>query len=300
MDARLVRFGAPAARVTVSGDEDAVSVEADVTIRPGEAKRVVVNGAPLASAEELRSRLSALVFVPDRLAVVKGSPLVRRVYFDRMLGRLFPARARVPSAYGRALMQRNEALRRVRAGMSDLALVEPWTRAVAEAGRELESARAELVRLLAPRFAELAERLGLAGATVAYEERPLTEAALGERLERDLARGVTGAGPHLRDVAIAAGGRELRAFGSQGEQRVAVLALVLAEAGISTERRGSPPLLLLDDVMSELDDGRRSALLEGLPAGAQTVVTATTRDALPAGAEPELVLAVTPGNARAV
>ncbi|MGI8606418.1 MAG: DNA replication/repair protein RecF, partial [Gaiellaceae bacterium] len=141
--------------------------------------------------------------------------------------------------------------------------------------------------------------LGLDELTFAYDPRPLTRTYLAERLERDVERGLTGAGPHLRDVGIAAAGRELRSFGSQGEQRAAVLALVLAEAGLSSESRGEPPLLLLDDVLSELDGQRRQALLAALPHGGQTVVTTTSTDALPAGTDAALVVEVTPGVARA-
>lgn len=290
---RLVRFGEPAARVRLEGTEAGVPVETEVTISPGEAKRLRLNGAPLASAEELRTRLTALAFVPDRLAIVKGGPAVRRAYVDRMLGRVAPSLASLPGEYGRALAQRNEALRRVRAGVSTRDAVEPWTERVSALGTELDTARADLVAALEPGFAEHAEALGLPGGTLGYDARPLAVADLEARLERDLERGATGLGPHLRDVEIRAAGWDLRGFGSQGEQRTAVLALLLAEARVLTERRGSAPLLLLDDVLSELDAGRRQALLAGLPPGGQTLVSATSVEALPAGApEPALVVSV--------
>jgi DNA replication and repair protein RecF len=150
--------------------------------------------------------------------------------------------------------------------------------------------------MLAPRFGHRAAALGVAAAELAYEPESLTVEVLEARLESDAARGVTSVGPHLRDVRLAAGGRELRSFGSQGEQRIGVLALVLAEADAAAARREAPPLLLLDDVLSELDDERRRALLASLPAGAQTIVTATSRDAVPRAArEPELLLRVKPG-----
>jgi DNA replication and repair protein RecF len=298
-ETRLIRFGASAARVGLAGREDHVSVETRVGLARGEAKRVELNGAPLPSAEELRSRLSALAFVPDRLAVVKGSPIVRRSYFDRMLGRLFPARARVPSDYGRALAQRNEALRRVRAGVSSLAALAPWNERLSELGTALAAARGELVSALAPRFGDRAAALGLSEAELAYDVELVTVETLEVRLEQDVARGVTGAGPHLADVRVAAGGRELRSFGSQGEQRLAVLALLLAEADLVAARRETPPLLLLDDVMSELDEERRGALAASLPPGAQTIVTATSREQLPrTAAEPDLLLRVAPGEVR--
>ena len=299
-EAQLVRFDAPAARVTLAGSEAGAPVESHVTLARGEPKRVRLNGAPLASAESLRTRLSALVFPPDRLAVVKAAPLVRRAYLDRMLGRLRPAQADLPSDYARALAQRNEALRRVRAGVSTREAVSPWTERVVSLGNELDGARAALVAAVAPQFADEAARLGLADAVLRYEAEPVTVSALDERYARDLTRGTTGVGPHLRDLGVTAGGRELRTFGSQGEQRAAVLALVLAEAALLADERGTQPLLLLDDVLSELDAGRRRALLGSLPREAQTVVTATTPEALPAGARaPDLVIRVSPGHAEA-
>jgi DNA replication and repair protein RecF len=290
---QLVRFGEASARVRLEGSEAGSPVDTEVTITPREAKRALLNGAPLASVEVLRVRLAALVFVPDRLAVVKGGPIVRRTYVDRMLGRVFPPRAALPAEYGRALSQRNEALRRIRAGRSTREAVEPWTRQLAELGTALDRARAELVALLVPGFTAHAEALGLAEGTLAYEEQGLTENELDGRLAQDVERGTTGVGPHLRDVDVRAGGRDLRGFGSQGEQRMGVLALLLAEAELVAERRGSPPLLLLDDVFSELDERRRGRLLSVLPQGGQTILTATERAHYPAAApEPGLVVAV--------
>ncbi len=299
-DAQLVRFGASAGRVTLAGEEGGSPVETEVTLEPGHPKRAKFNGAALSTVESLRHRLTALVFVPDRLAVVKGSPIVRRHYVDRMLGRLMPAQADLPGSYGQALAQRNEALRRVRANAAGRESVAPWTERVAELGAELDAARAALVGDLSPVFATRAETLGLPGATLVYEPDPPTVEALEARFDRDVLRGTTSLGPHLRDVGISAAGRELRSFGSQGEQRATVLALTLAEADLTADRRGAPPLLLLDDVLSELDETRRAALLAALPPGSQTVVTATDRRALPRGGpEPAAVIEVTPGEARA-
>jgi DNA replication and repair protein RecF len=290
---RLVRFGEKAARVQLQGIEADAPVDTDVTIAPGDGKQLRLNGAALGSVEELRARLTGLAFLPDRLAIVKGGPALRRSYFDRMLGRLTPSQASLPTEYGRALAQRNEALRRVRAGVSSRDAVEPWTEQVAALGTQLDGARAGLVAALAPGFAATSGRLGLEAATLAYAERGLPLPELESRLTRDLERGTTGLGPHLRDVEIRAGDRDLRGFGSQGEQRTAVLALLLAEAAALAERRGSPPLLLLDDVFSELDAERRRALLEALPEDGQTLITTTSVDALPAdGQEPALVLTV--------
>jgi DNA replication and repair protein RecF len=290
---RLVRFGENAARVRLVGEDGRTPFETEVELESS-AKRIRLNGALLSGGEELRHRLSALVFTPDRLAVVKGGPIVRRAYLDRMLGRLFPARATLPPEYGRAVAQRNAALRRVRAGESSPDAVGPWTEQVARLGSELGQSRAELATALAPGFGDHAAALGLAEAEIAYVEEGLTTEALEARFDRDVERGTTGLGPHLRDAPITAEGRDLRAFGSQGEQRTAVLALVLAEAELLADRRGEAPLLLLDDVFSELDSTRAKALVGRLPQGGQTVVTATE---LPGVVSPDLVVKVTPGRA---
>ena len=295
-DAQLVRFGAEAARIELAGDRAGTKLEVELTLRPGDAKRARVNGAALRAAEQLRAEVSTLVFTPDRLVVVKGGPAARRAYFDRTLGRLFPARAGVPAEYAASVAQRNAALRRVAIGASSRDAVAPWTERVAELGSALVAARAEAIDLLSPSFTERAAELGLPGAGLLYEAVPPTAEALESRLDEDLDRGTTGLGPHLDDVGIAAEGRDLRRFGSQGEQRLAVLSLLLAEAQLLADRGPAPPLLLLDDVLSELDERRRRALAEGLAGAGQTLITATGASALPF--EPSQLVEVVPGSAQ--
>ena len=297
-DAQLIRFGEKAARVALSGRRAEVGVEVEVTLRAGEGKRAKLNGAALRAAEQLRGELATLVFTPDRLAVVKGGPAVRRAYFDRSVGRLLPARADLPALYGAALGQRNAALRRIALGFSTRDALEPWTVRVAQLGGELVTARQEALALLAPVFAERAGELGLPEANLDYRGAAVSPEDLEARLERDLERGVTGLGPHLDDVGVLSAGRDLRTFGSQGEQRLAVLSLLLAEAAVVAERRGVTPLLLLDDVLSELDGERRETLARQLPPGGQAMVTTTSAAQLPV--EPAQLIEVRAGEARAV
>ncbi len=295
-DAQMVRFGRESARVRLDGARAGRRVEVELTLAPPAPRRARLNGSSLQSAEELRGELQTLVFTPDRLAVVKGGPAARRAYIDRSLGRLYPSRLRLPAEYAAAVGQRNAALRRVAAGASAPDALSPWTGAVADLGAALVEARRETLSLLTPAFERHAEKLGLAGATTAYEGDPPTVAELDESLPRDLERRTTSLGPHLHEIRLEAGGRDLRSFGSQGEQRIAVLALVLAESDLIAERAGAPPLVLLDDVLSELDGDRRLALSGLISSGGQTVVTSTSAGALPA--EPAQVLVVTPGSAR--
>jgi DNA replication and repair protein RecF len=296
-DAQLVRFGERSGRIALRGSRGESGVELEVTIAVGEGKRAKLNGAPLRAAEQLRSEVATLVFTPDRLAVVKGGPAARRAYFDRALGRLAPARAQLSMEYAAALAQRNASLRRVAGGYSSRDALAPWTEQVATLGRQLVEARSEVLALLAPGFAERAEELGLPAARMTYEGEPATLEALEARLDRDLERGATGLGPHLDDVLLTSGTRDLRSFGSQGEQRLTVLALLLAEAELIAERRGYAPLLLLDDVLSELDPCRRRVLAERVQQTGQTLVTATQASSLPL--DPAQLLEVTPGLVRA-
>jgi len=287
-DAQLIRFGETAGRIVATAPRTEISI----TLREGQAKEARVNGARLPSAESLRREYATLVFTPDRLAVVKGGPAARRAYFDRVIGRLSPARAGLPQDYLAALAQRNAALRRVQFGASDRASVAPWTEQVAQLGAQLVEQRRATLDALAPGFAERALELGLPDAALGYDAEAPTVEQLEQRLPRDLERGTTGAGPHLDDVRIASGDRDLRQFGSQGEQRLAVLSLLLAEA----ELLPTAPLLLLDDVLSELDPGRREVLANRVAGMGQTMITATHRTALPI--EPAQVVEVEPGTAR--
>jgi DNA replication and repair protein RecF len=295
-DAQLVRRGVDAAVARVAGRRATVELEAEVKLSVSDPKRIRLNGAPLGSAEELRARIHTLVFTPDRLAVVKGGPAVRRAYFDRVLARALPARADVPTSYAAAVGQRNAALRRVAAGLAGLDSLAPWTTQVAELAASLVESRRRVLALLSPAFAERAGELGLEAAAIEYDAEPPSEAALAERLSRDLERGTTGLGPHLDEIRILAGERELRTFGSQGEQRLAVLSLLLAEAELLSSHEGVPPLLLLDDALSELDGNRRRLLSARLGDIGQTLVTATGAEALPLA--PAQLLVVTPGEVR--
>jgi DNA replication and repair protein RecF len=280
-DVQLVRLGAAGARIALGGEAGGRRLELEVTLQQQAGKRAKLNGAALRSAEQLRGEVSTLVFTPDRLAVVKGGPAARRAYFDRALARLLPVRATLPVEYAAAVGQRNAALRRAGAGLSTRDAISPWTEAVATLGAQLVGARRETIALLTPTFAARAEELGLPGCALDYQGEPPDVAALEARLERDLERSTTGLGPHLDDVIVRSGSRELRTLGSQGEQRLAVLSLLLAEAEVLADRRGVPPLVLLDDVLSELDGTRRLALAERIGGVGQTIVTATGAEALP-------------------
>lgn len=295
-DGQLIRFGETVARVAVGARRGATALEVEVVLRAGAGKQGRLNGVPLRTAEQLRTTAATLVFTPDRLAVVKGGPAVRRAYFDRVLARLLPARVSLSAEYATALGQRNAALRRVALGLSSRNALEPWTERVASLGASLTEARRAALELLAAPLRTVGTDLGLVALRLEYRSEAVSREALSGRIERDLERGTTGLGPHLDDVAVLAGERDLRVYGSQGEQRLAVLSLLLAEADALAKRRGVPPLLLLDDVLSELDLERRQALAARIRPHGQALVTATDASFLPV--DPDLLLQVSPGEVR--
>lgn len=299
-----IAFGEPLARSTVRlgpdarGDERMTSI-ALVSRAEGRDRRV--DGGPARAEDDLR-RPAVSVFMPDRLALVKGPPAGRRAHLDRVIAALWPTRAEARSSYSRALAQRNAMLGRVRSG-APAASLDAWDRELAERSGPLISARAEAGAALAEPFALAAEQLGLDGdPALSYQPRvrdPMPEAIVAELAERrsaDLARGYSGFGPHLDEVSINREGRALRRYGSQGQQRLGLLALLFAERSLLHDARRQAPLLLLDDVMSELDPGRRDRLIGALAVGGQTLISVTEPSQAPLGDHPARLLEIESGK----
>jgi DNA replication and repair protein RecF len=292
----VVRTGAGAARVAaeVRGDDGAHSLE--VGFAPGEEKRVRVDGAPLDRAASAPPRPLACVFLPERLELVKGAPTLRRGHLDQVVAAMWPVRAETRSAYARALAQRNALIGRVRAGRSRAGQLDAWDAELGRHGAELISDRARAVATIAPHFSERAGDLGLPDPVeLRYQPRSKADDAdglrreLAERRDSDIERGFTTHGPHRDDLVLLHAGRPLRTLGSQGQQRVGLLALLFAERDVLAARK-RPPLMLLDDVMSELDSTRRERLAELLRAGGQSIVTTTDVEHVPGAADADDVV----------
>src|SRR3954471_11912121 len=232
----VTRFGEAAARVEVEGVDEDGAHELAVGFQPGEATRLRADGAPVERLTDVAYRPLVSVFLPDRLELVKGAPALRRAHLDQVVAALWPARAATRRAYAQALAQRNALLGRLRAGHGSRASLGAWDLELARHAVALRDDRARAVGHLDARFATVAEELGLLGAaTLRY--RPRSDAASPEelaaeleaRLDSDLDRGFTGHGPHRDELLLLRDGRELRVYGSQGEQRLALLVLLLAE-----------------------------------------------------------------------
>jgi DNA replication and repair protein RecF len=281
-DRDLVRFGERSAHAAVtSPGVDGFSHRFEANLEVGKPKLLKVDGVP-AGAQQTGGldRLHVCVFMPDRLELVKGPARVRRERFDGLVTTLWPARRATRQSYVRALAQRNALLGRVRAGVAGGTSQGGWNHELARHGLDLMRDRSRVVDLLASHFSARAAALGLDG-EAALSYRPRSRASSVEELEAELAdgfaadveRGYTGHGPHRDDYRFELTGRDARRFASQGQQRLALLALILAERDALRETHDQTPLLLLDDVLSELDVERRARLLETLAAKGQAVIT---------------------------
>lgn len=288
----LIRFGASTARVVVTCSDLDGRHELAVGFTPGEPKRMRADGAPVERLLDVATRPLVSVFLPDRLELIKGTPSLRRAHLDQLVSALWPARTATRRAYAQSLAQRNALIARVRSGHGSTASLASWDAQLARHGVALMRDRAEATALIRERFAAMAHTLHLTGEPRLHY-RPRSQATepdelaaeLGERLAGDLERGFTGHGPHRDDVVFTREGRDLRAYGSQGQQRLALLALLLAEREAIADRRDATPLMLLDDVMSELDLDRRRALVELLHASpGQSVITTADLEHVPGGA----------------
>jgi DNA replication and repair protein RecF len=293
----LVRFGAEATRVVVRLADGPRAHELSVGygalpagLRP--TKRMTVDGAPVERLLDVENRPLLSVFLPDRLELLKGSPAVRRAHLDQVVAAIWPLRVNVRREYSRVLAQRNALLARIRAGRASRATLSTWDRELAGTAVALRDDRAATVALLAEPFARFAAQLGCSG-DVTLDYRPRSRAGnedefvaeLESRLASDLDRGFSGHGPHRDELAILRGGRELRLYGSQGEQRLALLSLLLAERAVLARERGRLPVMLLDDVMSELDSERRELLAGELSTGGQSVIATTDLAHVPGAAD---------------
>jgi DNA replication and repair protein RecF len=299
-----VRFGSGLTRLELGCEDAHGRHEIGVGFQPGEAKRLRVDGAPVERLADVDARPLVAVFLPDRLELISGAPALRRAHLDQVVAALWPARAATKRAYAAALGQRNALLAGIRAGRASRASLPAWDAELARHGVALMRDRATAVERLRGRFAEHAGGLGLEG-DVDLRYRPRSTATeaealaaeLAERVPADLERGFTGHGPHRDDLAFKRAGRELRTYGSRGQQRLGLLALLLAEREELAAERGAAPLLLLDDVMSELDAARRERLAGVLRRHGQSVVTTTEVAHVPGAEAPDVVrLAVTDGR----
>jgi DNA replication and repair protein RecF len=291
----LIPFGDNLARTEATiRTEDGVEHTLLAAISRTEGRRHLLDGNPADPATLARSRPPVAVFAPDRLTLVKGPPAERRAHLDGFVAARWPARGELRKRYGQAVAQRNALLSRLSAGFGSAEDLRIWDAGMADAAAPLIEARAQAVEELAGPFAATAMELGLEAAQLQYAPRAegsaeVLRAGLEERRDQDIRLGRSSWGPHLDELKLSAGGKSLRKYGSQGQQRTALLALLFAERQALLEARQVTPLLLLDDVMSELDPGRRERLVARLGDGGQVLITAADEESVPAAARESVV-----------
>lgn len=300
----MIRVGAPSAVVRGEGRREARQLLVEAELRQQGPQRFQVNHQPVRRRGELSDALVVTVFTPEDLALVKGGPQQRRDYLDELLVSLHPRHDAARSELERVLRQRNALLRGAQPSYGRSvdpavsATLDVWDAKLASVGEALVRARHALSEALEPLVADAYRQLaGTAAAAVTLRYERSWEGTLAGALSTarlvDLRRGMTTVGPQRDELAVELGGVPARLYASQGEQRSLVLAFRLAGNQVLTDRLASSPILLLDDVFSELDPERSSALAACLPA-AQAVVT--TASGLPRGMRASCTLQVERGK----
>lgn len=319
--AALVRHDAERAVIRAGAGSRGRDIEIAAEVRRTGGIRLLVNRVPLERAREMEGMLGAVLFSPEDLSLVKGGPEERRRYLDHAAQRGRPAIAAKRQELDRALKQRNGVLRAAQVNRRALRTLEVWDEQVARIGAAVVRNRMDVLEALRPHVARRHGEVGAGDLEFTYRAAWLGEedaqpgrdavggppasllpggdpgavddaltrqlesalrAALTGSLERDIERAVTSVGPHRDDLDVRLAGVEARSFASQGEQRSIALSLRLAERDLAAEVLGENPVLLLDDVFSELDEGRRAQLGDLIRGTGQAIVTATS---LAGGAE---------------
>lgn len=283
-DGELIRLGEREGMVLTALDTRGGSRTIRCELYAGERKKLYLDGSPLQRSGELMGCLNVVMFSPEDLTLVKGGPAERRRFLDMELSQLKPAYYYTLQQYNVALKQRNNLLKEPDCLQNEM--LELWDEQLSKLGARLMADRAQFCKALSREAGSLHDHMSGGKETLeaAYDPdvrctdesllRETIAEALAGSLEKDVYRGFTGAGPHRDDLALKLNDLDVRTFGSQGQQRTAALSLKLSEIALIRSIRGESPVLLLDDVFSELD-GRRQKLLLGAVEGCQCFITCT-------------------------
>ncbi|MCR4622745.1 MAG: DNA replication/repair protein RecF [Clostridiales bacterium] len=295
-DKEMIRAGQDECYVKVAGVRNDGSHEVEVAIGQQGRRRIKVNGAQVSRSGEMLGHITGVMFSPEDLRMIKDGPAERRRFIDMELSQLRPRYYYSLQRYNRALKQRNALLKEIAAGAQREECLDPWDSALAFTGAEIMHLRKWFVDMLLGFAAEVhsdvsggSERLCLAYepdarlCSIPEETRDAYLTGLTEKRASDIKRQATCIGVHRDDMGVFINGDDARFFASQGQVRTCALSLKLSEIEMMRADSGEAPVLMLDDVMSELDPERRRQLVKRLN-GVQTIITCTDRDDL-AGAD---------------
>ena len=295
-EADLIQWDAPGGSVKLLFERLGVENVLEFTFSREKRRRILYNSQPI-RLKELIGAMNAVLFSPEDLFLIKGAPAGRRRFLDIEISQASPSYYHELASYNRLLLQRNTLLKRIRERSAKASMLEMWDGQLAASAARIVTKRLEAVKklnmlanLMQRRISGNEENLtvayeqsGAAGETVTDDLVSWYNKKIEESVENDIWRGSTSVGPHRDDLMLEVNGIELKAFGSQGQQRTGVLALKLSELEFIRSETGEYPVLLLDDVMSELDAGRREQLLQFIRREhIQTIITATDEAYFPA------------------
>jgi DNA replication and repair protein RecF len=292
-ESEMIRFGQQEAVISCLFESEGRTQSARIQL--GAHRGVFLNEIRSPSASALCGKLHAIVFSPSHLALAQDGPAERRRFLDEAIGQLYPTYQKNLNAYQKTLQQRGALLRDMQQNPGLLELLDTWDVHLARIGAQIIRLRARYIQMLCGQAAEFyrgisGEREGLSVeyACAMQQFQPDMEIAdireafydeLVKTREQDIRQCSTGAGPHRDEISLLVDGKSVRLYGSQGQKRSCVLALKLAECGIIESSTGSRPVILLDDVLSELDSGRRAYLL-GCMRSHQVLITCCEEDPL--------------------
>lgn len=278
-DSRLINFDSKEAHIRVFTEKEKLTDRIDVHLRKDEKKGIAVNGIPIKRLNELLGTFYTVIFSPEDLSLIKNAPSERRRFIDMELCQLSNVYYYDLQQYYKVLKQRNNLLKRLIKEPSLKDTVFIWDNQLVDFGKRIIRERMDFCKKL-EEFASENHRLITGGnEKLKIEYKPNCdienfEEKLVSSLERDIFTGSTNYGPHKDDMSFFVNGSDVRIFGSQGQQRTAALSMKLAEIDIIKSETGVTPVMLLDDVLSELDEKRQNFLLD-MTSDIQSVITCT-------------------------
>ncbi len=291
-DRELIMIGSDSAYVKCVGVRRDGAHDVEIAINQAGKRRVKVNGNVVSRSGELLGHITGVLFSPEDLRMVKDAPAVRRRFMDMEISQLRPAYYYALQRYNRALKQRNALLKELALGGKGADALDIWDRELSLSGAEIVCARGSFIKKLQKSAEHIHAAISGGKETLTLKYEPdagsdkdaketaqILKSALKAQAESDIRRGATGTGPHHDDVGIFIGDMDARFFASQGQVRTCALSLKLSEIELITDETGETPVLMLDDVMSELDPDRRRQLVDRLE-GVQTLITCTDRNDL--------------------
>lgn len=283
-DMDLIRFGAEEAHIRMFVSRSGIKRRIDMHLRKGKAKGAAIDGIPIRRAAELLKLCSFVFFSPEDLNMIKNGPKERRSFLDALISQTDPFYLHTLTSYQKVVAQRNKLLKELYYKPSLESTLEAWDEQLVRYGASLINARKKMLMQLNEIVIPIHLKLTGALERIAIIYEPNVEAEIfADKLksarERDKRQAMSTVGPHRDDFKITVQDVDLRQFGSQGQQRSAALSLKLAEISLIRELIGEEPILLLDDVLSELDSNRQKDLLESI-GHVQTFITCTGMDSL--------------------